>query len=84
MHATVLRKVGRSVMLTVPRTLLDMLGLEAGAEVDIGIEAGRLVIGPRLRPADALEQRLAQCDPGAPDEPDRTWLDSPPMGRELL
>lgn len=84
MHATNLRKVGGSVMLAVPPTLLDLLDLEAGARVDIGIESGRLVVVPRSRPKYALEDLLAQCDPSAPDEPDRDWLDSPTVGRELL
>lgn len=84
MHPTNLRKVGGSVMLAVPPTLLDLLDLQAGAQVDIGIEAGRLVVVPRPRPRYALEDLLAQCDPSAPDETDRDWLDSPPVGRELL
>lgn len=84
MHATNLRKVGGSVMLAVPPTLLDLLDLQAGARVDIGIEAGRLVVVPQPRPKYTLEALLAQCDPSAPDEPDRDWLDSPPVGKELL
>ena len=84
MHATNLRKVGGSVMLAVPPTLLALLDLEAGAKVDIGIEAGRLVVVPRTRPTYTLEELLAQCDGSAPDAADRAWLDSPPVGKELL
>ena len=71
-------------MLAVPPALLDLLDLQAGAQVDIGIEAGRLVVVPRPRPRYALEDLLAQCDPSTPDETDRAWLDSAPAGRELI
>lgn len=85
MHTTNLRKVGGSVMLAVPPTLLDVLNLGVGAKVDIGVEDGRLVVAPRMRPSYSLAELLAQCDDSAPDDDeDRAWLDSAPVGRELL
>ena len=49
MHTTTLRKVGGSVMLAVPRAVLDILRLRAGASVGISVESGRLVVEPRQR-----------------------------------
>lgn len=85
MHTTNLRKVGGSIMLAVPPTLLDVLNLGVGAKVNIGVEDGRLVVAPRIRPSYSLVELLAQCDDTAPvDDQDRAWLDSAPVGRELL
>ena len=85
MHTTNLRKVGGSVMLAVPPALLDVLELRSGARVDIGIENGRLIITPRIRPSYTLDELLAQCDAAVPgDDEDRVWLDAGPMGKELL
>ena len=85
MHTTNLRKVGGSVMLAVHQALLDLLKLGAGARVDIGVEAGRLIVAPRTRPSYSLEELLAQCDETAPtDDGDRAWLDARPVGNELL
>ena len=85
MHTTSLRKVGGSVMLAVPPTLLDLLKLGAGARVDIGVENGRLIVAPRTRPSYSLKELLAQCDETAPpDDGDRAWLDASPVGNELL
>lgn len=85
MHTTHLRKVGGSVMLAVPRVLLDVLHLKPGAQVGIAIEGGRLVIEPRDGPHYTLEALLAQCDPSAEITPEeREWLDSGPVGRELI
>ena len=85
MHSTNLRKVGGSVMLAVPPALLDLLKLQAGARVAIGIEDGRLIVAPRTRPSYSLDELLAQCDETAPaDDEDRAWLEAGPLGNELL
>ncbi len=85
MHSTNLRRVGGSVMLAVPPALLDLLRLRAGARVDIGIEDGRLIVAPRIRPSYSLDELLAQCDATAPaDDGDRAWLEAKPVGNELL
>ena len=66
MHTANLRRVGGSVMLAVPPALLDLLKLQAGARVGIGIEDGRLIVAPRTRPSYSLDELLAQCDETAP------------------
>jgi len=85
MHATNLRKVGGSVMLAVPPALLDILRLRPGATVGIAIERGRLVVEPRQRRRYNLDELLAPCDPRAPRaRQERGWLDSKPVGGELI
>ena len=85
MHTTKLRKIGGSIMLAVPRALLDVLNLRVGVEVDIGVENGRLVIEPKARPRYSLDELLAQCDENeAPSTEDRVWVDAKPVGKELL
>jgi len=85
MHTTNLRKVGGSVMLAVPPALLDILHLQPGAKVGLAVESGRLVVEPRQRPRYTLDELLAQCDPKAPrSKQEREWLDSKPVGDELL
>lgn len=85
MHTTSLRKVGGSIMLAVPPALLDLLKLRAGAKVDIGVEHGRLIVAPRVRPIYSLDELLAQCNEHEPhSSEDRAWLDAKPAGKELL
>ena len=85
MHTTNLRKVGGSVMLAVPRAVLDVLGLQPGAKVGIAIERGRLVVEPQKRPRYTLDELLAQCHPKARrTKEEREWLDSKPVGSELI
>jgi antitoxin ChpS len=75
MHTTNLRKVGGSVMLAVPRAVLDVLRLRPGARVGIAVERGRLVVEPQERPRYTLDELLAQCDPRARrTKEEREWL----------
>ncbi|MCM5705825.1 AbrB/MazE/SpoVT family DNA-binding domain-containing protein [Larsenimonas salina] len=84
MSITNLRRVGGSVMMAVPRVYLDQLHLEAGSQVEVAIDQGRLVVEP-AKPKYTLEELLAQCDTGAEySAGEREWLDTDPVGRELL
>jgi len=85
MHTTNLRKVGGSVMLAVPRAVLDVLGLRPGTKVGIAIERGRLVVEPPRRPRYSLDELLARCESKARrTQEEREWLDDKPVGRELI
>jgi len=85
MHTTSLRKVGGSVMLTVPPVLLKLLQLEVGATVAVDVENGRLVVEPKPRPRYTLAQLLEASDYSQPIPPEqREWVDAPPAGGELI
>ncbi len=85
MYTTNLRKVGGSVMLAVPPVILDLLHLHAGATVGLAVDHGRIVVEPTQRPHYTLDALLAQCDASAEiSVEDRDWLDSKPVGSELL
>jgi antitoxin ChpS len=85
MHTTNLRKVGGSVMLAVPRAILELLHLQAGAPVGVTVENGRLVVDPKPRPRYTMAELLAASDYSEPQPPEeREWVDAPAIGRELL
>ena len=90
MHTTNLRKVGGSVMLAVPPALLDILHLQPGATVGIAIENGRIIVEPQKRRRYTLKELLAKCDPKAPRprgrarKAEQEWLDSKPVGAEII
>ncbi|MEF3650181.1 type II toxin-antitoxin system antitoxin PemI, partial [Citrobacter freundii] len=54
MHTTRLKKVGGSVMLTVPPALLNALSLGTDNEVGMVIDNGRLIVEPHRRPQYSL------------------------------
>ncbi|WP_455475731.1 AbrB/MazE/SpoVT family DNA-binding domain-containing protein [Bartonella sp. B17] len=85
MHTTKLRKVGGSVMLSIPPALLDVLHLSENTEVGLAIDNGCLVMKPQALPSYTLDELLAQCDPLADfSDEDTEWFNVQPVGRELL
>jgi antitoxin ChpS len=87
MLTTNLRKVGGSVMLAIPRAILDIMRVEAGATVRLAMDGERLIIVPQKKPRYTLEELLDQCKMGSETveqaEEDRAWVNLPPVGREL-
>jgi len=84
MHTTTLRKVGGSVMMAVPRSMLQMLELMPGATVGLAVEGGRLLVEPRPRHRYALKELLAQRAECCPQDEDASWTNGAPQGRELI
>jgi antitoxin ChpS len=84
MITSTLRAVGGSVMMAIPKTLLDGLGLEANEKVQLSIEGNRLIVEPRPQPKYKLADLLAECDPSAAPHKDKDWDEAPPVGREVL
>jgi antitoxin component of MazEF toxin-antitoxin module len=56
-----LRKVGGSVMLAIPRPMMEALDLAPDASVELSINSGKLVVDPQKRRRYTLV--LAQCKP---------------------
>ncbi|MBV8744133.1 MAG: antitoxin [Xanthobacteraceae bacterium] len=85
-HSVRLRKVGGSVMVAIPKSMLDALDLRPDAPVGLSIKAGKLVVDPKTRTRYSLDELLAQCRrSGRPrSRKDRDWVANPPVGRELI
>jgi antitoxin ChpS len=82
---TDLRKVGGSIMLSIPPTILKMLHLQAGSTVNMSVKGDRLIMEVQKRPHYTLDELLSQCDSSKPlSAEDREWLDAKPTGHELL
>jgi antitoxin ChpS len=72
-------------MMVVPPAILDQLQLQAGTAVALAVDGDRLIVEPPRKPRYTLDELLEQCDPNAPlSDEDRAWIDSAPVGRELL
>lgn len=86
MASVTLRNLGGSVVMAVPKKILDLAHLDAGSTVDLSFDNGRLVIEPRRKPQYTLSELLSRCGPSdlAPKRKDRSWLRGHPIGRELL
>lgn len=86
MATAILRRLGGSVVMTLPRKVLALVDLDAGAEVKLSVENGRLVVSPQGRPRYRLAD-LLRASAGKKRRltaEDRRWLDDGPVGKELI
>jgi antitoxin ChpS len=85
MATSTLRNVGGSVMMAIPKPVLDELGLSANTKLEVSAEGGNIVAKPQARPKYTLEELLAQCDLDAPwSEEEREWMNIPSVGNEII
>ena len=85
MYRTVLRKVGGSVMMAVPPSILDLLHVQAGTTVGMTLDGGRLIVEAQPRPRYTLAELLAASDYSEPQPlEEREWVDAPAAGREEI
>lgn len=84
MATATLRSVGGSVVMAIPKRLLELVHLQSGSQVDIDVQEGRLIVAPRKKPRYRLAELMAQCDLTQPlSVEDREWLDAPAVGEEF-
>jgi antitoxin ChpS len=85
MHHSNLRAVGGSIMMAIPKAILEMLGLEANDKVGLSVKNGQLIVAPSVKPKYTLEELMAQCDlKKRLSKKSRGLLDAPPVGREEI
>ncbi|MCX7103098.1 MAG: antitoxin [Methylobacter sp.] len=85
MHTANLRKVGGSTMLAVPVAYLEQLHIKVGSAVNMEIDNGRLIIEPKKKQRRyTLDELMANYTPVEMNDEDRIWLDSSPVGNELI
>ena len=90
MASLTLRRVGGSVVATIPKTLLELLNAKEGDTVEYTFDDGKLIIESRQKTRRTLpkydlnqlleEQKLIQAEL----DKDRSWLHAKPAGGELL
>ena len=83
MPTATLRTVGGSVVMAIPKRLLELVHLQAGSQVEIDVWQGRLIVIPQKKKSYKLSELLAQCQPSLPiTAEEQAWLDAPALGLE--
>ena len=84
MPKAVLRSIGGSVMVALPKPFLAQANLGPGSEVTVSIENGTIMLAP-AGPRYTLQALLARCDfRKRPSRAEREWQDAPPAGKEAI
>ncbi len=84
MPVATLRTVGGSVVLAIPKRLLELVALQAGSQVNMDVQQNQLIVTALKKKRYTLAELLAQCHASAPiSTEEREWLDAPPAGLEV-
>lgn len=85
MSELLIRKSGGASIVSIPKSILESLGLAVGSTVDITVENHKIVLSPKLEES-TLEELLADSPRSKlkilPE--DKDWLSSPAVGQELI
>jgi len=79
------RRSGGANIVSIPKAIVQTLGLSVGSKLDLSIEDNKIVLTPISDTEISLEELLA----GSPrkcfrvTEEDREWLDAKPVGKEV-
>jgi len=88
MPVTTLRASGGAVVMSVPKKLLEIVNLQVGSKVEIGVKVNALVVNParQSKPRYTLEEVLSQCGRNAfrKTSVDSDWLADRPVGKEAI
>lgn len=88
MPVTTLRASGGAVVMSVPKRLLELVKLQVGSKVEIGVKGDALVVNPARQsmPRYTLEQVLSRCGRNAfrKSRADSNWLADRPAGKEAI
>lgn len=82
MNTATLRNWGGSVALPIPRSLLSLLGLDAGQEVDMDVQDGKIIIQP-AKPKYSLDQLMKEHK-ALKLPKDKAWLEFEDLPSERM
>lgn len=84
MPTATLRSIGGSVVMAIPKRILELVHLQSGSQVNIDVRDGCLVVEPKKKPRYTLAELLTQCNQSQPmSVEEREWLEAPPVGSEF-
>ena len=85
MPSITIRRSGNAHIVSLPKLLLEQLGIGTGDRLAATLQDGKLVLEPVKVKKLTLEEILADITPETyQTEEDREWMNMRPVGKELL
>lgn len=84
MVTVTLRNLGGSIVMAIPKRLLELMHLHAGSQVSLIVRDKKLIMESKdSKPQYTLTELVAQCDLSHPmTKSDKEWLEAPSSGAE--
>ena len=84
MSKAVLRSIGGSVMVAVPKPFLAQANLGPGSQVSVSVANGSIMLSP-VGPRYTLKELLAKGNSRRrPSRAEREWQNAAPVGKEVI
>ena len=82
MSEVAIRKSGGANIVSLPKAIVHMLGLQAGSKLSLSVENNKIILTPVTK---TLEELLAESPKACfkVTNEDRQWIDAPPQGKEI-
>ena len=79
-----IRQSGGANIVSLPKSIVQALGLSVGSKLDVTLEDNRIVLTP-TEDSITLDQLLADStkEDFVLSNEDRTWVDAKPVGKEI-
>ena len=85
MSNAILRAVGGSVVVALPKPSLERLNLRAGSRVRVEVDRDKVTLTPITKPRYTLAELLAKCDFSKKVSSEaRAWQSAKPVGKEII
>lgn len=84
MTAIVIRQSGGANIVSIPKAIVQTLGLHVGSKLNLTIKDNKIILTP-IKEELSLEALLAGSPKGCFEitEEDREWIDAKPVGKEV-
>lgn len=85
MTSLTIRKSGNAQIISLPKLLLEQIGVGIGDRLDATLQDGKIILEPRKVKELTLEKILEGITPETyQTEEDREWMEMRSVGKELL
>ena len=85
MTSLTIRKSGNAQIISLPKLLLEKIGVGIGDRLDATLQDGKIILEPRKVKELTLEEILEGITPETyQTEEDREWMEMRSVGKELL
>ena len=85
MTSLTIRKSGNEQIISLPKLLLEQIGVGIGDRLDATLQDGKIILEPRKVKELTLEEILEGITPETyQTEEDREWMEMRSVGKELL
>lgn len=85
MPTAALRKLGGSIVIAIPKRIVELVHLKIGSKVNIDVQEGKLIVEPQKSPYYTLSELMGSCNlKKTLSKEEKSWLNEGTTGLEEI